>query len=98
MNETDPGIWKTLSAWLWTLLAIPLRVIWNKADNAASKDELAAALDRMDKSNAEWREVTKILFANAESDRRQFRDSILIVTEKIHMAKNDVLLEIARHK
>lgn len=98
MNESDPGLWKQLTSWLWALLAIPLRIVWMKADNAASKDELAAALDRMDKSNAEWRETTRVLFANAESDRRQFRESILTVTEKIHMAKNDVLIEIARGK
>ena len=46
----DPGIWKQVSGWLWALLLPFVGVLWKKADNAASKDDLKNAVEAIGKS------------------------------------------------
>lgn len=51
MAMEDPGLWKTLSGYLWTSFLIPLKLLWDKADNSASKADVKtlfanAELDR----------------------------------------------------
>lgn len=69
MTEADPSFWQTISGWLWALLAIPLKMLWSKADNAASKDDLAEAIDAAAKASSEARQTMRDLFSNAERDR-----------------------------
>ena len=42
--DPDPGFWKDISTYLWGLLAVPIKMLWSKADNAASKADLAEAI------------------------------------------------------
>lgn len=94
----DPGVWKQISAWLWTLLAVPLRMLWLKADGAASKQELKDAIEDMKHSISESsnlsRDNTKTLFSNAESDRRHYDDRFSKMQDTIHGVHADVLKKL----
>lgn len=68
MSE-DPSFWQQISGWLWAFLLIPVKMIWSKADNAATKEELAKAIDAAAKAAAEARATMRDLFTNAERDR-----------------------------
>ena len=90
--------------------------VWKKADGSASKEDLQRHLDhdtaRFDRmlasfkaENEEGRETMKLLFANAESDRKQINDRFTRMLEKIHAVENeankkhlDAMIEIGRAK
>ena len=75
--DPDAGLMKMISGWLWTLLAVPGIFLWKKATNAASRDELSAAI-------ADMRDMGKTLFANAEADRRRMDDKFTEQTTSMH--------------
>ena len=67
--EPDLGLWKQLSGWLWGVLAIPLAMLWKKADNAVPREDMREHLREDKETHAEFRETMKTLFNNAEHDR-----------------------------
>lgn len=98
----DPTLWKQISGWMWTLLAVPLRMLWLKADGAASKQELKDAVDDMkesiEKASELSRENTKTLFANAEGDRRRYDDRFSQMQDTLHGIHVDVLKNLEAKK
>lgn len=86
--DVDQGVIKTIIEWAWTVLFVPLKVLWSKADGAASKHELREAIRLIEDGNRTWRETTNQLFANAESDRMQWHGNFSKMQDKIHDAEN----------
>ncbi len=86
----DPSFWQTISGWLWMLLAIPLKILWGKADNAASKQELAEAIDAASKASMEARHTMRDLFANAERDRSDNSRRFTETQEALHKTYVDL--------
>lgn len=91
MSADDPSFWQQISGYLWGLLAVPIKMLWSKADNAATKQELADAIKAASEGTREWRDVTRQLFANAEHDRAEFRSMVQSVENKIHDTHIDIL-------
>ncbi len=82
--ETDPSFWKQIADWAWAFLVIPLKMLWSKADNAATKEELAAAIDAAAKAASESRSTMRDLFANAERDRADINKRFSEVQQDNH--------------
>lgn len=80
-----------LAQYVWGLLLIPLKMLWSKADNAASKEDLAAAIRATEEGAKEWRDVTRILFANAERDRADAATARESMQQKLHDLHVDML-------
>ena len=107
--ESDPATWKSILDYLWAVVLIPLKMLWTKADNAASKEELkdgiessqdalTRALMSVEKSNDNWRKVTGELYANAESDRMQWHANFSKMQDTIHGVHTELLREIGNLK
>lgn len=63
MSVEDPGLWKTIVGYLWAIVLIPLKLLWDKVDKAASKDDVRtlyanAELDRKE-SRKSFNELQK---------------------------------------
>jgi hypothetical protein len=86
--ESDPGMWKQISGWLWGILLIPFGLLWRKADNAVSKEEFNEALARQRNENREehrdFRDTMKELFKNAESDRKDVNRKLETMSREMH--------------
>ena len=95
-SELDPGLWKTISGWLWAVLVIPLGALWRKVDGSVSKEELRDAIQAAQKASDEARETMRILFANAESDRMQNNTRFAGVQDSIHRIHVDLLNRLTR--
>lgn len=105
MNETDPSFVKWLLGGAMTAISGAVGWVWRKADNAATKAELAAAIQAMNEGNRDARETSKVLFANAESDRKQnntrfseMQDRFLETHRDIHKSQVDLLIEVGKLK
>ena len=82
--DTDPGLWKQLSGWLWGVLAVPLAMLWRKADNAVPREEMREHLADDKETHAEFRETMKTLFTNAERDRAVAAQHHVDLVQLIH--------------
>lgn len=89
--DTDPGLLREALQYLWAALLIPLKMLWSKADNAASKEDLAAAIRASEERAKEWREVARTLFNNAEKDRKDAADSRERIQQKLYDLHVDIL-------
>lgn len=98
MVETDPGLWKDISGWLWAVLGIPLKMLWSKADNAASKTELKEAIKASEDASHEFRETLRSLFANAETDRSNAHRMHREMQDKMHSTHVELLNKIGSAK
>ena len=105
----DPGFLTHVVQYLWSLLLIPLGIIWHKADNAAStKDmkeacgknerQLENAISAMTAATKESRDTMKQLFANAESDRMSNNDRFSKVQEQIYKIHTELLQTIHNNR
>ena len=81
--DTDPGIWKQISGWLWALLAIPIASIWKKADGAVQKDDLKDYLREAKEERREMRENIIKLFDKVDEVRSDVNDHALRLTQEI---------------
>lgn len=92
MASPDPGFWQQTSQWLWGLLLIPVGIVYRKADNAASREELKSAVEKMETSfethRKEDRESFRQLFANAEEDRTVVREGFTKILQEMHASEN----------
>ena len=93
---SDPSLWQTISGWLWALLAVPLKMLWNKAENAATKQELTKAVDSMSTGIEQMRNTSKELFKAAEEDRKETRQMAMSIESKIHATHIDMLSKIEK--
>lgn len=82
MPAPDPS-WKDLTSYLWAALLIPVGMIWRKAENAVSKEELET-------HRKEDRENFRQLFANAEDDRKLVRDGFDRMSAEMHAMENRI--------
>lgn len=98
MTEQDPSFWQTISGWLWTLLALPLKMLWSKADNAASKEELKEAIEASAKAAQEARHTMRDLFANAERDRADNNRRFTETQNKIHESYIQLIDRMDTHR
>lgn len=94
----DPGIWKQVSAWLWTLLAIPVAGLWRKVEAAVTKEELKDAVAASERNAAQMRENVAKLFENAENDRRRYDERFSKMQETLHGVHVDVLQNLRDRK
>ena len=99
----DSDIFKQLIGGAVAAVSGAVAWVWRKVDGAATKEDLQSALERVDRSNEKWSETTAILFANAESDRKQWNDKWVAALQKIHDAEEkshrshvDLLIEIGK--
>lgn len=86
--DPDYGIWKQVSTWLWTLLAIPVAGMWRRLENSATKEEIAHIIRTIDSTNTEWRETARTMFANADADRKLNNERFMLLLEKLHASEN----------
>ena len=93
--DTDPGLWKQLSGWLWAVLTVPLAMLWKKADNAASKDDLKDHLAMDAVMHREVKDTAAKLFENAEQDRRRYDERFARMQESIHRIHTEVMDKIS---
>ena len=91
MAAPDPS-WKDFAGYLWAVLLIPVGMVWRKADNAASREELTAAVtemkDAFETHRKEDRESFHKVFANAEQDRKENRDGIAAILREMRDSEN----------
>ena len=90
----DPGLWKQISAWLWTLLALPVASLWKKVDNAVLKEDFKEFIKASREADETLRETTKELFRNAEADRAAVNEKFNTMQETIHRMHVDLLSKI----
>lgn len=90
----DPALWKQISGWMWTLLAIPVAGLWRKVESAVTKAELREAMDLFEKSHDVLRDSTVKLFENAEFDRRRTDERFTKMQDTIHGIHVEVLKKL----
>ena len=83
MSE-DPSLWQTISGWLWAGLAVPMKMLWTKADNAATKEEIAKLMRDSEIAHGEFRTTMRTLFDNAEKDRASVSERFSKIQSVIH--------------
>ncbi len=97
--EIEPTIWKQATEWLWTLLLVPVQVLWKKADNAVSKDDFKEFIRASKEADETLRQATIKLFDNAERDREKSREALDRSNERMNqtmqMHANTIMQAIA---
>jgi uncharacterized membrane protein len=67
-------------------------MVWRKADNAASREELTAAVtemkDAFETHRKEDRESFRQIFASAEQDRKETRNGVQEIIREMRDAEN----------
>lgn len=96
--DPDVGIWKQISGWLWALLAVPLALLWRKADNAVPREEMREHLTDDKESHADIRETMKTLFEAAEIDRRRSDERFSKMQDVIHEIHVKVIERLGEHR
>ena len=81
MAAPDPSFWQDAAKFLWAALLIPIGIVYKKADNAVSREE-------METHRKEDRENFRLLFQNAEEDRTIVREGFANLVKEMHAAEN----------
>lgn len=89
--EVDSTLWRDLGGYIWGLLLIPLKMLWSKADNAASKEDLAKAIRSAEAGATDARETMRLLFSNAEKDRQDNNLRFSQMQERLHSIHVELL-------
>lgn len=87
----DSGAWKELAGWAWALLVVPLKMLWSKADNAATKQDLADSIRASKDASDEFRDTVRTLFKNAETDRANNSRTHMEMQDRINRTHVDLL-------
>ena len=89
--DPDPGIWKQVSGYLWALLLIPIGVVWRKIDGSVQREQMSEHIREDKEAHLEFRDTMRILFRNAEDDRRKAEERFAKMQEHIHAIHIDVI-------
>lgn len=84
MSSPDPSMWEEVAKYLWSVLTIPVAMLWRKADGAVQKPDF-------EKHKENVREDIRLLYQNAEADRKLVRDGFDEITKTIHQVHVDLL-------
>lgn len=98
MAIEDAGFWKQATEWLWGLLALPIALVWNKANGAVQKGDMKEHLDEDRTTHAEFRDTMRELFKAAEADRRRADERFASMQENIHRIHTDLLTRFGNHQ
>ena len=90
-GATDPEFWKQATGWLWSVLLIPVAVLWRKVDTSASKEEVL-------KLERENRENFAMLFEKAEHAKDEISKNHVDITQRMHAMHLDLIGRISERK
>lgn len=62
MSSPDPGFWQDATKYLWSVLLIPVGIVWKKVDGAVQKDDFKDFISRFDQHVRDDRETQAKLF------------------------------------
>lgn len=62
MAAPDPSGWEEAFKYLWSVLLLPIGMVWKKMDGAVQKDDFREFMDRFDKHCDQDRETQAKLF------------------------------------
>lgn len=62
MSAPDPSFWQDAAKYLWSVLLIPVGVLWKKADGAIQKEDFKEFIARFDQHCRDDRETQAKLF------------------------------------
>ena len=62
MSAPDPSFWQDATKYLWSVLLIPVGVVWKRMENAVQKDDFKDFIARFDQHVRDDRETQAKLF------------------------------------
>jgi hypothetical protein len=90
MSSPDPSFLQDVAKYLWSVLLIPVGILWKKADNAVSKDDFREYAKEAREAHLELRNSLRDLYKNAESDRKLVRDGFDAINQNINESYKDL--------
>ena len=94
--ESDIGFWKDAAMWLWGLLALPIAYIWRRVTNSISRQDMRDHLNEDRKVHEEFRETMRLLFQNAEVDRKDLHGAVTELRKEMHGIHIDLIERIVK--
>ena len=59
---SDPGFWQDATKYLWSVLLIPVGIVWKRMENSVQKDDFKDFIARFDQHVRDDRETQAKLF------------------------------------
>ena len=88
------NLWRDVSGWLWTLLLIPFAYLWKLITSAPTRTEWEAHLAEDRLLHVEFKATLKLLFENAERDRKLLNDALNDLRKDMHQIHVDLIQRI----
>ena len=85
------SFWRDVSGWLWTLLLVPFAYLWRLITSAPTRAEWEEHLSEDRTLHVEFKATLKLLFENAERDRKLLNDALNDLRKDMHQIHVDLI-------
>lgn len=82
--DSDPGLWKQISSWMWAILALPIATLWRRSENSVQKDEFRAAIEDAQRDRKEIRENVIKIFDKIDNLKDDMNDKTVRLMSAIN--------------
>ena len=88
------SFWREVSQWLWALLLVPLGYLWKLITSAPTRAEWVTHQEEDRILHAEFKEIMKTLFENADRDRQSLNTALNELRKDMHQIHIDLIERI----